>query len=129
MNSGVHCDDDCIVPHSVEQGRQEADPVEARYASIKTVKNYNGENNTMPHAYVPSHVSGTVDVEGADDINEHEGRSLGTNTEGQEKQMGGWIRREKRETMRKKMSKKNSKDKRREEATILHTRLWLQNVS
>ena len=73
MNSGVHCDDDCIVPHSVEQGRQEADPVEARYASIKTVKNYNGENNTMPHAYIPSHVSGTVDVEGADDINEHEG--------------------------------------------------------
>lgn len=36
VNSGVHCNDDCTVPHSNEEGRQEADPVEARY--VKTVE-------------------------------------------------------------------------------------------
>ena len=37
------------------------------------MKKFNSEYNTMPHAYFPSHVSSTVDVEGTDDIEEHEG--------------------------------------------------------
>ena len=78
----------------------------------QTMKNYNGENNTMPHAYFPSDVSGTVDVEGADGMEEPRHK------EGQEeKQMGEWTWREMREKIEtmKKMMSKNSKDKRREE--------------